>query len=52
VLTNLFDNERAAFGTFNENRQDGELERFLTPLGARSLRVVLRREFGGASSAD
>lgn len=52
VLTNLFDNKRAVFGTFNENRQNGELERFLTPLGARSLRVVLRREFGGASSSD
>lgn len=52
VLTNLFDHRRAVFGTFNENRQNGELERFLTPLGARSLRVVLRREFGGASSSD
>jgi hypothetical protein len=47
VLTNVFDSKRAVFGTFNENRQTGELERFLTPLDARGLRVVLRREFGG-----
>jgi iron complex outermembrane recepter protein len=47
VVSNLFDSKRAVFGTFNENRQTGELERFLTPLGARTLRVVLRREFGG-----
>ena len=52
MLSNLFDSKRAVFGTFNENRQSGELERFLTPVGARSLRVVLRREFGAASSAD
>ena len=47
VLNNLFDSQRAVFGTFNENRRTGQLERFLTPLGARTLRVVLRREFGG-----
>lgn len=47
VLDNVFDSKRAVFGTFNENRQTRELERFLTPLDARALRVVLRREFGG-----
>jgi iron complex outermembrane recepter protein len=47
VVSNVFDSKRAVFGTFNENRQTGELERFLTPLNARALKVVLRRSFGG-----
>jgi iron complex outermembrane receptor protein len=47
VATNLFNSHRPVFGTFNENRQTGELERFLTPLTARSLKVVVRRSFGG-----
>ena len=34
VVTNLFDSHRPIFGTFNENRQTGVLERFLTPLNA------------------
>ncbi|HJR16642.1 MAG TPA: TonB-dependent receptor [Gemmatimonadales bacterium] len=47
ILTNAFDNTAAIFGTFNENRQTGALERFLTPMNARSFKVVLRRSFGG-----
>ncbi|HEX3273828.1 MAG TPA: TonB-dependent receptor [Gemmatimonadales bacterium] len=52
VGTNLFDSHRAVFGTFNENRQTGELERFLTPLGARAVKLVVRRSFGGSSEHD
>jgi iron complex outermembrane receptor protein len=47
VGTNLADSHRAVFGTFNENRQTGRLERFLTPLGARTVKLVVRRSFGG-----
>ncbi|MGH7819349.1 MAG: TonB-dependent receptor, partial [Candidatus Binatia bacterium] len=46
VMSNAFDARKAVFGTFNENRQTGELERFLTPLQARSLRLIVRRGFG------
>jgi outer membrane receptor protein involved in Fe transport len=47
VLSNVFNSHSAIFGTFNENRNTGELERFLTPLNARSIKVILKREFGG-----
>jgi iron complex outermembrane recepter protein len=47
VVQNLFDSHRPIFGTFNENRQTGALERFLTPLNARAFKVVVRRGFGG-----
>ena len=47
VVTNAFNSQSAIFGTFNENRQTGELERFLTPMNARSFKVVVRRSFGG-----
>ena len=33
----------AIFGTFNENVSTGELERFLTPIGARTVKLVVRR---------
>ncbi len=46
VITNLFDTHRAIFGTFNENRRTGELERFLTPMNARGVSFELRRSFG------
>jgi hypothetical protein len=49
ILSNAFDSRRAIFGTFNENRRSGALERFLTPMNARSLKVVVRRGFGGPS---
>ncbi|HEY7681507.1 MAG TPA: TonB-dependent receptor [Gemmatimonadales bacterium] len=52
VVTNLFDTHRANFGTFNENRQTGELERFLTPVNARALKVVLSRRVGAGGAAD
>lgn len=47
VATNIFDSHRPIFGTFNENRQTGELERFLTPLNAVSFKLIVRRAFGG-----
>jgi outer membrane receptor protein involved in Fe transport len=47
VVTNVLNSHSAVFGTFNENRRTGELERFLTPLGARAVKVVVRRGFGG-----
>ena len=47
VLSNVFDEKGPIFGTFNENRQTGELERFLTPMNARSFKLVVRRSFGG-----
>jgi outer membrane receptor protein involved in Fe transport len=48
AVANLFDSRRAIFGTFNENRRTGDLERFLTPMTARTLRLTLSRSFGGA----
>jgi iron complex outermembrane recepter protein len=48
VLWNVFDHRSAIFGTFNENRRTGVLERFLTPMNARSLKIVVRRAFGGS----
>jgi outer membrane receptor protein involved in Fe transport len=45
IATNIFDSERPVFGTFNENRQTGELERFLTPSQARAVKLILRRGF-------
>ena len=46
VVSNVFDSHKAVFGTFNENRQTGELERFLTPLQARNFKLIVRRGFG------
>lgn len=47
IVTNVADSRAATFGTFNENRQSGELERFLTPLNGRGVKVVVRRAIGG-----
>jgi iron complex outermembrane recepter protein len=47
VVVNAFNSHSGIFGTFNENRQTGALERFLTPMNARSFKVVVRRSFGG-----
>jgi outer membrane receptor protein involved in Fe transport len=44
--TNLFDVRAATFGAYNENRRTGELERFLTPLNGRGVKVTLRRLLG------
>jgi hypothetical protein len=46
-VSNLFNEVGPVFGTFNENRQTGALERFITPLNARSFKLVVRRSFGG-----
>jgi outer membrane receptor protein involved in Fe transport len=46
IVTNVFDSRRATFGTFNENRQTGQIERFLTPLSARAVKLILRHELG------
>jgi iron complex outermembrane receptor protein len=47
VVSNVFNSQHAIFGTFNENRQTGGLERFLTPANARSFKLIVRRSFGG-----
>jgi outer membrane receptor protein involved in Fe transport len=49
VIANVLNSHRPIFGTFNENRQTGALERFLTPLNARSIKIIVRRAFGAAS---
>jgi iron complex outermembrane recepter protein len=46
VLSNVLNSHQPIFGTFNENRQTGVLERFLTPLNARSIKLIVRRSFG------
>jgi outer membrane receptor protein involved in Fe transport len=46
VVSNILDSHKAVFGTFNENRHTGALERFLTPSQARSLTLSVRRGFG------
>jgi iron complex outermembrane receptor protein len=49
IVSNLFDRNPPIFGTFNENRNTGALERFLTPLNARAFKLVIRRAFGAGS---
>ena len=46
IVDNLFDSDNAMFGTFNLNQGTETLERFLTPINARSVRFFLRRRFG------
>ena len=46
VVTNLFNNHDAMFGTYNANAGTGQLERFLTPLNARSFVFKIARTFG------
>jgi iron complex outermembrane recepter protein len=46
VVSNVLNSHQPIFGTFNENRQTGVLERFLTPLNARSIKLIVRRSFG------
>jgi outer membrane receptor protein involved in Fe transport len=50
AIANLFDSHRAIFGTFNQNRRTGNLERFLTPMNARTLRLSVARSIGGAEN--
>lgn len=54
VVSNLFDNHDPIFGTFNVNAGTGQLERFLTPLNARSVVFKIARTFGprGQDSDD
>lgn len=47
IVRNVLGSRAPIFGTFNENRRTGDLERFLTPMQARSVRVSIRRIFGG-----
>jgi outer membrane receptor protein involved in Fe transport len=47
IVANVLDTHAATFGTFNENRRTGVLERFLTPVSGRALKLALRREIGG-----
>jgi outer membrane receptor protein involved in Fe transport len=47
IISNVLDTRAATFGTFNENRRTGVLERFLTPVSGRALKLALRREIGG-----
>ncbi|HEX2251146.1 MAG TPA: TonB-dependent receptor, partial [Gemmatimonadales bacterium] len=46
IVVNVLNEEGPVFGTFNENRQTGALERFLTPMNARAFKFVVRRSFG------
>jgi outer membrane receptor protein involved in Fe transport len=50
IVANVFNRKYATFGTFNENRQTGEVERFLTPGMPRNLKIIIRRSFGRESS--
>jgi hypothetical protein len=50
VVTNLLNNHDPLFGTYNENGNTGELERFLTPLSARTFSFIIRRSFGDRGS--
>jgi outer membrane receptor protein involved in Fe transport len=50
VVTNLLNNHDPVFGTFNANAGTGQLERFLTPLSARSFSFIVRRSFGDRGS--
>jgi hypothetical protein len=52
IVTNVFQNENAIFGTFNINQgnPDGPtVERFLTPNHRRAFRLVIRTTLGGPS---
>jgi outer membrane receptor protein involved in Fe transport len=50
VVTNVLDNHDPVFGTFNANEGTGQLERFLTPLTARTFTFIIRRSFGNRGS--
>lgn len=51
IVTNLFQNQSAIFGTFNINQGNPAgltVERFLTPNARRAFRLVVRTTLGGA----
>jgi hypothetical protein len=49
-VSNVLDNHDPVFGTFNANERTGQLERFLTPLTARTFTFIIRRSFGNRGS--
>ena len=54
IVTNLFQNESAIFGTFNINQGNPDgltVERFLTPNARRAFRLVVRTTLGGPGRA-
>ena len=50
VVRNLLDSRAAIFGAFNVNRRTDALERFLTPLEARSVQLRVERTIGAAGN--
>jgi outer membrane receptor protein involved in Fe transport len=53
IVTNLFQNQNAIFGTFNVNQGNPAgltVERFLTPNGRRAFRLVVRTTVGGPAA--
>jgi outer membrane cobalamin receptor len=50
LVANVFNRKYAIFGTFNEDRQTGEIERFVTPALPRTFKLILRRSFGSQGS--
>jgi outer membrane receptor protein involved in Fe transport len=53
IVTNLFQNRNAIFGTFNVNQGNPNgltVERFLTPQQRRAFRVVVRTSLGGSGN--
>ena len=51
VVTNLFQNRYAIFGTFNVNQGNpagATVERFLSPGSERMFRLIVRTSFGGS----
>ncbi len=50
TVTNVLNNHDPVFGSFNANAGTGQLERFLTPLSARSFNFIIRRSFGNRGS--
>ncbi|HEY8258454.1 MAG TPA: TonB-dependent receptor [Gemmatimonadales bacterium] len=55
IVTNLFQNESAIFGTFNINQGNPNgltVERFLTPNSRRAFRLVVRTTLGGPGGRE
>ncbi len=52
IGNNILQNKYATFGTFNVNATSGALERFLTPGFRRTVRLVVRRWFGGGGAEE
>jgi hypothetical protein len=55
VVTNLFQNRHATFGTFNINQGNPAgptVERFLGPGSERMFRLIVRTSLGGSEAPD